>query len=125
MSWADIVEACNRFYSDRLVDEDKRFFNEAKLMRSLVLKPFLAPGENGRMKFIRPRAPNLLLRLGRFNQFESKSVDGFREGWNVRARQPIKVGSTRNLVPITVKSGGQHKRIKIPFGWVLLSPARS
>ncbi len=125
LNWNDIVQACNRFYTDRLRDEDKRFFLEAKLARSLILKPFLTPGENGRMKFVEPTAPNLLLRLGRFNQFESKSVDGFREGWNVRARQPIKVGSTRNLVPITVKSGGQKKGVKIPFGWVLLSPATS
>ncbi len=125
LSWADIVEACNRFYTGRLIDEDKRFFSQARLMRSLVLKPFLAPGENGRMKFVPPRAPNLLLRLGRFNHFESKSVDGFREGWNVRAKQPIKVGSTRNLVPIVVKSGGERKRVKIPFGWVLLSPVSS
>jgi len=67
---------------------------------------------------LRERSDVLLLRLGRFGQFESKSLDGVREGWNAQAEppQPMKEGNTRNLV----KAGGTAPLL--PLGWLLLLP---
>ncbi|WP_025324160.1 type III-A CRISPR-associated RAMP protein Csm5 [Deferrisoma camini] len=125
-TWDDLVEACNDFYWGRLLDEDRRFYrnmaNGGKLIRPIVFGPFLAAGNGGAKRPVKPAAPKLLLRLGRFTQFESKSVDGLREGWNVRRRQPIREGSTRNLVPVKVMTRNGLREVRIPFGWVLLEP---
>ena len=67
---------------------------------------------------LRQRTDVLLLRLGRFGQFESKSLEGVREGWNAQAEppRPMKEGNTRNLV----KPGGTAPLL--PLGWLLLLP---
>jgi CRISPR-associated protein Csm5 len=67
---------------------------------------------------LRQRTDVLLLRLGRFGQFESKSLEGVREGWNAQAEppHPMKEGNTRNLV----KPGGTAPLL--PLGWLLLLP---
>ncbi|MCL6609361.1 MAG: type III-A CRISPR-associated RAMP protein Csm5 [Geminicoccaceae bacterium] len=67
---------------------------------------------------LRGRSDVLLLRLGRFGQFESKSLEGVREGWNAQAKppHPMKEGNTRNLV----RPGGTAPLL--PLGWLLLLP---
>lgn len=64
----------------------------------------------------------MLIRVGRFSHFESLSVDGLREGWNIRKKQPIKgMGSSRTLCRCRDHSGGSARLT--PFGWLLLRPA--
>ncbi len=67
---------------------------------------------------LRVREDVLLLRVGRFGQFESKSLEGVREGWNAQAKppHPMARGNTRNLV----KPGGTEPLL--PLGWLLLLP---
>jgi CRISPR-associated protein Csm5 len=67
---------------------------------------------------LRERTDVLLLRLGRFGQFESKSLEGVREGWNAQARppHPMKEGNTRNLVKPAETAP------LLPLGWLLLLP---
>lgn len=79
----------------------------------------------GKKKVASPRAPDLLLRVGRFSHFESLSVDTFRRGWNVRARREISEGATRNLASIHRKVRGPDGsladgELRLPFGWILL-----
>lgn len=125
-TWQEVVEACNDFYWGRLLDEDRRFYrnmgNGGNLIRQIVFSPFFAESTGGAKRPVKPAAPNLLLRLGRFTQFESKSVDGLRQGRDVRRRQNIREGSTRNLVPVRVSTKGVVREVRIPFGWVLLEP---
>jgi hypothetical protein len=67
---------------------------------------------------LRARPDMILLRVGRFGQFESKSLAGVREGWNPQAKPPraMTVGNTRNLVRTA-----DHAPL-VPFGWLLLAP---
>ena len=59
----------------------------------------------------------LLLRVGRFGQFESKSVADVREGWNAQGKPPrgMREGNTRNLCAAML--GGKEARV--PMGWLL------
>ncbi len=59
-----------------------------------------------------PDGPWLLLRVGRFTHFESKSVEGFRQGWNAQRKEPMDEGTTRAVVEL--------EGALIPFGWLLL-----
>ena len=67
---------------------------------------------------LRERTDILLVRLGRFGQFESKSLEGVREGWNAQAEppHPMKEGNTRNLVKPAETAP------LLPLGWLLLLP---
>ncbi len=120
--WDEIAEACNLFHWENMKYEFNRFFGDNNLLKSLMYKPFLTAGEGGRYTAKRPRAPALLLRLGRFGHFESKSVDAFRLGYDIKRRTDIKQGSTRNLVPLQIKISEGSARIHVPFGWVLFTP---
>ena len=58
----------------------------------------------------------MLLRIGRFSHFESLSVDGLREGYNIQARKPItNMGATRTRCLM------ENGRPPMPFGWLLLT----
>ena len=63
----------------------------------------------------------LLLRVGRFCQFESLSVDGLRQGWNIQKKQWINEGSSRTLCRARAENEGRS--MPVPFGWLLLELA--
>lgn len=67
---------------------------------------------------LRTRDDVLLLRVGRFGQFESKSLEEVREGWNAQAKTPhsMREGNTRNLVKPAESAP------LWPLGWLLLLP---
>lgn len=63
----------------------------------------------------------LLLRIGRFGHFESKSLAGVRQGFVPQAkgnkwRDRDQFGSTRTVVRLSDRDG---PRVPVPFGWVL------
>jgi CRISPR-associated protein Csm5 len=98
--WGFVERACNWFFGGRWREEAKTF---AAVGRAVGAEVKLRQGE-------------ILLRVGRFCHFESLSVDGFREGWDARRRQPIRgMGSTRTLC-YTARGS------LAPFGWILLRP---
>lgn len=99
LSWDLLVQACNMFYWKRLKEEKETFYPAAKW--TWVPKPSRS---------------SVLLRLGRFSHFESLSVEGLRDGWNVQAKQPIAgMGASRTVCE--VGTGG-----RMPFGWLWLEP---
>lgn len=123
----DVLEkSVKDFYWQRLDWELKTFFSDGGESQN-VLNWFdymwkKSDGTAGRLTHRHMRGVRrcLLLRLGRFGQFESKSVDGLRSGVirlpdNRSRRAPA--GSTRNLVEIEWKSGGT---VLAPMGWVLV-----
>ena len=72
------------------------------------------------MRVTAPKWPHMLLRMGRFCQFESLSVDELRRGYRLQAKQRedrtiADMSSTRNLCDM-----GQGKS-GMPFGWLLLT----
>ncbi len=108
----DVLDACNEFYWNRLIQELDHFFPGENAVRERVLQALGSAPATGVPR--RPAEGEVLLRLGRFSHFESLSVDGLREGWNVQKRQPIDgMGATRTLCETA--DGG-----KVPFGWLLL-----
>ncbi len=118
---AALARAVNAFHWKLWEYELERFYaGEAaieKPLRRLIRvkapdgKP-LGPAE------LRARDDVLLLRVGRFGQFESKSLEGVREGWNAQAEPPhsMRQGNTRNLV-----KPAEHAPL-LPLGWLLLLP---
>jgi len=78
-----------------------------------------------RIKIAQPHTHGVLLRLGRFGHFESKSVEGLRQGYvpqrkrDDRYRRPDEWGDTRTVLPLPTKQGADAV---VPFGWLLLVP---
>ncbi len=65
----------------------------------------------------------MLLRVGRFTQFESKSVDGIRRGVIRLPKGETKhaaEGSTRNVVFLPPRGKRETATIPVPMGWMLL-----
>lgn len=114
-------KAANDFHWKIFDDERDHFFKDApEILKHLAssftlrLKDGVTLDERG----LRARPDVLLLRVGRFGQFESKSLEGVREGWNAQAKppRPMPRGTTRNLAKLD-RAG----RL-LPFGWLLLLP---
>lgn len=119
LDFETIRRACISFYAGRILAERRRFFADAQpperifgaqgLIKINLDKVLVA-------KSIQERG--LLLRVGRFSHFESLSVDGLRQGWNVQARKPIEEGSSRTLC--RCRSTTEGASVALPFGWLLL-----
>lgn len=112
--------AVNSFYLGRYRWERDRFFGPwARLLDSAFRTKI--DGAELDLERLVERSDFLLLRLGRFTQFESKSVDHLRRGFQPRAKQAVSGGSTRNVVmqPFRTQTGGRAER-PIPLGWVLV-----
>jgi CRISPR-associated protein Csm5 len=125
-----MLEACNRFYWGRMAAEGDRFDGRAQGGPSWQSIHGVFPRgqmeEGGEVFTIDPTNPfwhipeagrkRLLLRIGRFSHFESLSVDGLREGYNIQARKPItNMGATRTRC--LMENGSPP----MPFGWLLLT----
>ncbi|MEW6488322.1 MAG: type III-A CRISPR-associated RAMP protein Csm5 [Thermodesulfobacteriota bacterium] len=133
LSWEEIAGACNAFYFRRLTQEVKRFYSNPATGQptrtgAAVYNLLATQTPEGKKKVAPPRAPDLLLRVGRFSHFESLSVDTFRQGWNARARRTISEGTTRNLASIHHKARRSDgtvvdDELRLPFGWILLELA--
>ncbi len=121
---AALRRALDDFYWTRFDAEVKRFFVGEPTEQFLQALFRIKLG--ARMfgpKELRESDRFLLLRLGRFNQFESKSVDGIRRGWNPQARKAIAEGGTRNVIAVRPNRFPQLRRygeIFLPLGWVLV-----
>lgn len=96
-SATELLKAVDSFYRQRLSAEQRRF-----PQMQWQLPP---SGRDGLPA---------LIRIGRFSHFESASVEGLRQGWQVQARQAVTEGSTRAVA--AARDGFW------PFGWVLLFP---
>lgn len=101
VTWGELELACNRFYTGRFNAEMHQF-------RDLL--------PDIQRWYPELRSGMILLRVGRHCHFDSLSVDGLREGFNARTKQPIReIGSTRTLCELA--GGG-----RAPFGWMVLTP---
>ena len=117
-----LVTAVNRFYWGRWQWEIGKFFPEwrqdlARLFRIKAGGTILGPAELADHERI------VLLRVGRFTQFESKSVEGIRrgvirlpKGGTKRAAE----GSTRNVVFLPPRGRSGQATIPVPMGWMLV-----
>jgi CRISPR-associated protein Csm5 len=114
----ELREAINRFHW-RLFDEEReRFFADEPATLKMLERMFHLKAADGKVandQSLRRSATVLLLRIGRFGQFESKSIADFREGWNAQAKPPrgMTQGNTRNVVRV-----GQDQT-PVPMGWLL------
>ena len=117
---AELARAINDFHWKLLDEERRRFFaDEPAICDGLARAMCFRLGEKVLDEAALRARPNvLLLRVGRFGQFESKSLDLVREGWNAQAKpaRSMKAGNTRNLV--LTASGAPL----VPMGWLLLCP---
>lgn len=116
-----LARAVNAFHHRRYTAERDRFFSDtARYLDSLFRVALPGGGEVG-IDGVAGREDFLLLRLGRFGQFESKSVDGLRRGWNPQAKKSMEEGGTRNVVPLrfATRDRGVVER-RFPLGWVLV-----
>lgn len=124
---ATIVEACNRFYWKRMVEEGDKFDgrqSNSESWRRLYDAFPKGKTQDGRIVPIEPsknywsseKQKRLLIRVGRFSHFESLSVDELRQGYNIQAKRPItNMGATRTRC---VAETGMPA---LPFGWLLLT----
>lgn len=119
LDFETIRRACISFYAGRILAERRRFFADAQPPERIYGAQGLIkinPDKVLVAKSIQERG--LLLRVGRFSHFESLSVDGLRQGWNVQARKPIEEGSSRTLC--RCRSTTEGASVALPFGWLLL-----
>jgi CRISPR-associated protein Csm5 len=91
----ELLVAVDRFYRNRWRSEANVFFDGRDVPNS-------RDGEGG----------PVMMRVGRFSHFESASVDGLRQGWNIKARRTMETGTTR-----AVTMDGANP---VPFGWIML-----
>ncbi len=116
-----LARAVNAFHWKLWEYELERFYAGEAGIEPALRKLIRVKGPDGTEQGpaeLRTRDDVLLLRVGRFGQFESKSLEGVREGWNAQAKppRPMAEGNTRNLV----KPGGTAPLL--PLGWLLLLP---
>jgi len=121
-----IAAACNHFYWHRFLAERDRFFpseqgRPSERTRRLyqAMAPIFRKSADGKTIVQPPIWPFILLRVGRFSQFESLSVDELRQGHRPQARTPearriTDMAATRNLCDIGANQPA------LPFGWMLL-----
>lgn len=129
LDFQTIAGACNAFYWRRLLAERKEFFmrpGNGALRVETLLEPFTQVTAEGKPAASKPALPAMLLRIGRFSQFESLSADGVRVGHRPQQRNTDKewipdpqMGWTRNLCEVTTAAAGGPTRM--PFGWLLLT----
>lgn len=119
----ELFRLTSRFHWSVWQGERERFFRDVpKTCAAMdrLLKQVKLPGGTTVAEAGPEGAPNyLLLRLGRFGHFESKSLEGVRRGHfpqardaRRRVRQPDEWGSTRTVTRL-------DDGTPIPFGWVL------
>lgn len=121
---ADLRQAINEFHWALWHRELEHFFAGEAATRDRLAKVMTVKlaGRTWRPDEVRADPYFLLLRIGRFGQFESKSVSHIREGWNAQARppRPMREGTTRNLVTATLRTrDGREIAARVPFGWLL------
>ncbi len=119
---AHLLQTTSRFHWSVWQEERRRFFASLPTTCKAMDRFLSAAKIGGRtMADVGPgQAPNyLLIRLGRFGHFESKSLEGVRCGHfpqardpSRRIRQPNEWGSTRTVTRL-------EDGTPIPFGWVL------
>lgn len=120
-----IRNACNTFYWGRMNAELERFFPEddpqTKSIYRRVKVGLAVRNSQGQLRLAPPPwHDRLLLRVGRFSQFESLSVDKLRGLWDRRLKREIQEGSSRTLC--RCRKGSEGAALPLPFGWLLLKP---
>ncbi len=117
-----LIAAVNRFYWRRWRWELGKFFPECQ--KDLARLPSIKSGD----KILGPdqladHPRIMLLRVGRFTQFESKSVDGIRRGVIRLPKGGMKraaEGSTRNIIELPPRGRPGRVTIPVPMGWLLV-----
>ncbi len=117
LSFDLIRQSCNEFYTSRMFAEHQRFFSNDSVPEVRYGAQGLVQFRSDKLLIARSvRDSGMMLRLGRFSHFESLSVDGLREGWNIKKKQSINEGSSRTLC----RRAGVAGLEPMPFGWLLL-----
>lgn len=127
-----LFDAVNRFHWDIWRRERERFYSglPASTQRMEAMLRRLPHPSGGTLAEHGPVGVRnmLLLRVGRFGHFESKSLAGVRQGFVPQAkgnkwRGRDEFGSTRTVIRIPGKDERRRdesdQRIPVPFGWVL------
>ncbi|MGH7087182.1 MAG: type III-A CRISPR-associated RAMP protein Csm5 [Acetobacteraceae bacterium] len=122
----DLHDAVCEFHWGRWQAERKRFFaGEAGSCTAMDrLLELVKVGTEGKMLAeVGPgAAPNYwLLRIGRFGHFESKSVEGLRQGRRPQDKdRPQLAPGSEGISRTVVRVGSGGREAFIPFGWLLL-----
>ena len=117
-----LVAAVNRFSRDRWDWEMKRFFLPWRQELEQLVRVRIGRETFG-AKDLAGHPRIMLLRIGRFTQFESKSVDGIRRGVIRLPKGETKraaEGSTRNVVFLRPRGKRENATIPVPMGWMLM-----
>lgn len=114
-----LLEAAHAFHRARWEDEMERLFPEDGSTVRRRLDEAWKKAE-GYAQTLTPAAAldgiaPVLLRLGRFTGFESKSVETWRRGWAPQTKKLLTSAGTHSMVV----DGADV----LPFGWLLLCPA--
>lgn len=106
----EVLNAVHAFHERRWQAELDRFFGGHKDW----LQRRRADVERALRRRIGVNEKLILMRVGRFGHFESKSVDDWRRGWQATPKpgRHVEQGTTRAVLEI-----GEHP---LPFGWLLL-----
>jgi CRISPR-associated protein Csm5 len=124
---ADLRRAVNDFHWKIWDDERAGFFADEPATVARLADSFRIPAPGGVAldeAAVRASPHFLLLRIGRFGQFESKSLETFREGWNAQGRPPRAMarGSTRNVIRLPARHRAGAAPLPeglAPMGWLL------
>lgn len=128
---ATLLRAANRFHWRVWDRERERFFADyPATLRALDEWPAKAKlrTATGETNLARNHSEEIivsymLLRLGRFGHFESKSLDRVRQGYVPQARQskwrqPDEYGASRTVIRYEPRRDGEGARF-MPMGWLL------
>ncbi len=120
----DLHDAVCEFHWGRWQSERERFFSgEARTCAAMDRLLNNVKKEGKALADIGPTAiPNYwLLRIGRFGHFESKSVDGLRQGRRPQDKDhPQLAPGSEGISRTVVRVGSGGREAFIPFGWLLL-----
>ena len=117
----ELLAAANRFHWDIWLKERSRFFSRmSETCEAMDEALKRVPVRQGTSNMAREgpgvTANFMLLRLGRWGHFESKSLTGIRQGVVPQHNTTTTFGSTRTVVSVKRKNGNTAL---LPMGWLL------
>jgi CRISPR-associated protein Csm5 len=119
----DLERLLNRLRSfhTRLFNEEMKRFFEGPTKRLLMDRLRAHTGPKNELPFsAQGYAPGfVLLRLGRFGHFESKSLEGVRQGYVPQAKKEAEKHRPPNAWGVTRTITRDAENNPIPFGWVI------
>lgn len=117
-----LFQATSEFHWGIWQNERQRFFADCRGTREAMdrlLQTVKVPGGTLADQGFAAASNFVLLRLGRFGHFESKSLEGVRRGHFPQAKNPadkIRPPNARGLTRTVIRDANENP---IPFGWVI------